>query len=104
MTLQRPDDMPVVKWLLGDIRPKHLVMAAALFAGAYYSTNGRVSSLGQTQAEQGRQIEQINAAMTQKVDKELYTVQQQELHIQLNRIGDTVDRIEQNLTDHPRTR
>lgn len=102
MTLRKPDDTPVVQWLLGDIKPQHLIMAVSLFAGAYYATNARVSSVAQRQDEQAKQIDQISTAMSLKVDKEVYAVQQQEIHIQLNRIGDTVDRIDQNLTDHPR--
>jgi hypothetical protein len=102
MTLRKPDDVSVVRWLLGDIKPAHLLMAAATCLGSYYGVQTQMAVMQQKQLEQGRQIEALNAGLALKLDKEVYETQQQATNIQLKGISDTVDRIEQFLMDHPR--
>lgn len=101
MTLRKPEDISVVSWILGDIKPGHLLIAIMTCMGAYFGVQNQVSELRAGQANQAKQIEQLNARMALKLDKEVYEPQQQEMQIQLKGISDTVERIEQDLIERP---
>lgn len=103
MTLLKPDeDSPAlpIRWIQSAFRPRDMVIAALAVFAAWGTMQLRMQTADDRQADDRRDIVQLQHDMKEKLDKEVYQSEQQHLQMQLNDISETVHDINKFLLEN----
>lgn len=104
MTHLRPEDAPAfpIRWIQSAFKPRDLVIAALAVFAAWGTMQLRLQTADDREAQDRKDIAQLQHDVIQKQDKDLYQLDQQRLQTQLHDIAETVHDINKFLLENHR--
>lgn len=106
MTIRKPDDMPVYRWLMDGVNFKTIIITLGIVIGAHYTQGDRITVVEQRQPEFVRRLDDTQKMIEEqrddikaKVDRDTYDADQRKLQDELTAIQDSQGRIETILMD-----